>query len=110
MRLSKLNWDGTRTEVASNIQTFEPFDPLIFDQELPETGIYVIEVDAPNIVYIDLNGDGVLDEFPLDETGNGSLRAGDYELAVYSVDGKLGRPHHKNYWKKRHPQLSAWNH
>jgi hypothetical protein len=110
MRLSKLNWDGTRTEIASNIQTFEPFDPLIFDQELPETGIYVIEVDAPNIVYIDTTGDGVPDPFPLEETGNGSLRTGDYELAVYSVDGKLGRPHHKNYWKKRHHSFIAWNH
>lgn len=108
MKLSKVNWDGTRTEVASNIQTFEPFDPLIFDQELPETGVYVIEVDAPNIVYIDQTGDGVPDPFPLEETGNGSLRFGDYELAVYSVDGKMGRPHHFNYYKKRHPHLSAW--
>lgn len=110
MRLSKLNWDGTRTEVASNIQTFEPFDPLIFDQELPATGVYVLEVDAPNIVYIDTDGDGVLDEFPLDETGNGDLRYGDYELAIYTVDGKLGRPQHENVWKKRHPSLSAWKH
>lgn len=109
MKLSKVNWDGTRTEVASNIQTFEPFDPLIFDQELPESGVYVVEVDAPNIVFIDLDGDGVPDPFPLDETGNGSLRTGDYELAIYSVDGKMGRPRGFNYYKNRHPFQSAWN-
>ena len=108
MKLSKVNWDGTRTEVASNIQTFEPFDPLIFDQELPESGVYVVEIDAPNIVYIDLNGDGVPDPFPLEETGNGSLRAGDYEIAIYSVDGKMGRPRGYDFYKQRRPYQSAW--
>lgn len=107
MRLMKVNWDGSRTEVASNIQTFEPFDPLIFDQELPETGVYVVEVDAPNIVFFDQTGDGVPDPFPLDETGNGDLRFGDYELAFYSVETRLGRPPHRNFYRDRHPKQTA---
>lgn len=108
IKLSKLNWDGSKTEIATNIQTFEPFDPLIFDQELPETGVYVIEIDAPNIVYLDYTGDGVPDEYPLDETGNGDLRYGDYELAVYSVDARMGVPWHRDFYHKRHPQAVAW--
>ncbi len=83
--------DGSLTPVASNIQTFEPFDPLIFDAPLPANGDYVITVEAPNFVFIDLDGDGVLDPFPLDETGNGAFRNGDYELHLYMCNKKLGK-------------------
>lgn len=81
--------DGTLTPVAENIQTFEPFDPLLFDVELPFTGTYVLEVTAPNIVFI--NGQ----PFPLDETDNGELRTGDYELLAYTVDSRLGRDRYR---------------
>ena len=51
---------------------------------------YEVEVTAPNIVFLDFTGDGIPDPFPLDETGNGSLRFGDYFLNIYSATGKLG--------------------
>lgn len=107
MKLSKVNWDGSRTEIASNIQTFEPFDPLIFDQELPETAVYVVEVDAPDTIFIDQTGDGVPDPFSLEGTGNGDLRFGDYELAFYSVETRLGRPPHRNFYNERRPKQTA---
>lgn len=107
MRLVRINWDGSRTVIAENFQTFEPFDPLIFDQPLPSFGIYAIEVDAPNVFFVDVTGDGVPDAVPLDENGLGFLRTGDYELAIYSVDGRMGKPHHFNKYKDRHPRAYA---
>lgn len=89
LRLLFREADGTLTPVAENIQTFEPFDPLLFDVELPFTGTYVLEVTAPNIVF--LNGQ----PFPLDETGNGGLRTGDYELLAYTVDSRFGRDRYR---------------
>jgi len=88
--LSLLEDDGSLTEIASNIQTFEPFDPLVFDAPLPQDGTYVINVDAPNFVFFDFTGDGIPDAFPLDETGNGALRVGDYELLLYMCNHELG--------------------
>jgi len=91
--LNLLEDDGTLTEIASNIQTFEPFDPLVFDAPLPQDGTYVINVDAPNFVFFDFTGDGIPDAFPLDETGNGALRVGDYELLLYMCNHELGHEH-----------------
>ncbi len=85
-----LNGDGSRDLIATNIQTFEPFDPLIVDAELPADATYEVEVTAPNFVFFDFTGDGIPDPFPLDETGNGALRFGDYFLNIYSATGKLG--------------------
>ena len=90
LELYVLNGDGSRSLVASNLQTFEPFDPLIVDAELPADGTYEIEVTAPNIIFFDFTGDGIPDPFPLDETGLGNFRFGDYFLNIYSATGKLG--------------------
>lgn len=83
--------DGSLTEVAKNEQTFEPFDPLLFDIELPATGNYVLEVSAPNFVFFEFDPTNIgIDTFPLDETGNATLRRGDYDLLVYTVEGAMG--------------------
>lgn len=83
--------DGSRTPVSSNAQTFEPFDPLVFDLELPLDGEYELDVSAPNVVFLDLDGEGLFnDPIPLTAVGGAGLLAGDYELLVYIVEGALG--------------------
>jgi len=83
--------DGSLTQVFRNDQNFEPFDPLLADVELPRDGEYVLQVSAPNVIFLEFDPTSPgLDPFPLDQTGNAALRSGDYELLVYTVDGKLG--------------------
>jgi hypothetical protein len=89
LRVFYVERNGSLTEIASNTQTFEPFDPFILDLQLPEPGNYMIEVTAPNIVFLDLDGVPPLDPFPLDETGNGEFRTGTYELLMYVAGGAL---------------------
>ncbi|UTW56518.1 hypothetical protein [Kordiimonas sp. SCSIO 12610] len=90
LRVFYVERNGNLTEIATNIQTFEPFDPLILDLQLPERGQYMIEVEAPDTVFLDFDGDGIFsDPFPLDASGNGALRTGDYELLMYVAGGAL---------------------
>lgn len=84
LTLKQKQSDGSLVEVASNITTFEGFEPLLFDFTIPETGDYVIEVSAPSIVPF---GGGLVD---LDALGLTALRDGDYDLNIYIVEGKLG--------------------
>jgi hypothetical protein len=78
--------DGTRELVAFNAQIFEGNDPLLLDVELPSDGTYVVQVDAPDIAFIDSDGDGFRDDpISLEENGIGELRTGDYELLFYSL-------------------------
>lgn len=90
LQLFKLERDGTRTLIATNNQTFEPFDPLLLDIEVPDTGEYVLQVSTPDIVYLDLDGDGVAAD-SLIENGFGFFLNGDYDLLVYAVDRPIGR-------------------
>jgi hypothetical protein len=78
--------DGTRELIAFNAQIFEGSDPLLLDIELPSDGTYVVQVDAPDTVFIDSDGDGFRDDpTSLEENGLGALRTGDYELLLYSL-------------------------
>jgi hypothetical protein len=78
--------NGTRQLIAFNAQTFEGDDPLLLDVELPSDGSYVLQIDAPDITYIDSDGDGFRDDpISLEESGLGALRAGNYELLMYSL-------------------------
>ncbi|WP_298636292.1 hypothetical protein [uncultured Umboniibacter sp.] len=83
--------DGSSELVAENFQNFEGFDALLIDAELPVDGIYRLEVSAPNLLSFGYDAAGNLQLFPLDETGNGALRTGDYNLSLYQVDGKPGQ-------------------
>jgi hypothetical protein len=77
---------GTRELIAFNAQIFEGNDPLLLDVELPSDGTYVLQVDAPDTVFIDSDGDGLRDDpISLEENGIGELRTGDYELFFYSL-------------------------
>lgn len=82
--------DGSLTLVAQNFQNFEGFDALLVDAPLAKNGDYVMQVSSPNILSFDFTGDGIPDLFPLDETNNGDLRTGDYNLSIYKVTGKPG--------------------
>jgi len=82
--------DGSLAPVAANLQTFEPFDPLILDFPLPFDGDYVLEFTAPNLILFPGAAPGEFLSFPLDQTGNAGLRTGDYELLLYIVEGALG--------------------
>lgn len=90
LQLFKLERDGSRTLIATNNQTFEPYDPLLLDIRLPDTGEYILQVSTPDIVYFDLNDDGVAAD-PLIENGLGFFLDGDYDLLVYAVDRPIGR-------------------
>ncbi|GGY52070.1 zinc metalloprotease [Parvularcula lutaonensis] len=68
--------------VATNINTFEPFDPLLFDFTFQETGNYVLVVTAPDEFYFDIDGDGVVPD-SLVAVGAESLLEGDYDLLMY---------------------------
>jgi hypothetical protein len=90
LRVFFVERNGNLTEIAANTQIFEPFDPLVLDLQLPERGTYMVEVTAPNIVFFEFDPTNPgLDPFPLDETGNGALRVGDYELLLYVTGGSL---------------------
>ena len=88
LRLFYVEKDGSHTLVAQNFQNFEGFDAFLIDAPLAKDGDYVLEVSAPNFVSFGYNPDGTPDLFPLDETGNGALRSGDYHLTMYVVSGK----------------------
>jgi hypothetical protein len=69
------------TLIDANYQTFERFDPWMFDVETAETGTYVVVVAAPNEVFIDTDGDGIYDaRGPLDDQ---DFFIGDYLLLLY---------------------------
>lgn len=82
LNLFELTPYGDRILVASNNQTFEPFDPLIVDFEVPRTGKYVVEVSAPDRIFLDLDGDGVIPD-TLSDFGLDFLLDGDYDLLLY---------------------------
>jgi hypothetical protein len=90
LQIFKVERNGSRTLLSTNNQTFEPFDPLLLDVELPETGEYVLQVSTPDIIYLDLNGDGIAAD-SLIASGFGFFLEGDYDLLVYSVEEPLGR-------------------
>ena len=89
LNLYKVKSRNRRELVSTNLQTFEPFDPLLLDIEVPGPGEYVIEVVPQEVVFFP-NGDGTFSPFPLIPTGNGALLQGDYDLVIYQVDRPLG--------------------
>jgi len=82
--------NGEQQLVAQNYQNFEGFDAFLIDAPLAQSGEYVLKVSSPNFVSFGYNPDGSPILFPLEETGNGALRVGDYQLSMYIVDGKPG--------------------
>ncbi|WP_031554938.1 hypothetical protein [Parvularcula oceani] len=89
LNLYKVGRNGSRTLISSNAQTFEPYDPLLVDIEVPSYGQYVLEVVPQEVVYIPLGG-GQYFPLPLNTPANESLLAGDYDLLIYQVDRPLG--------------------
>ena len=82
--------DNSLTLVAQNFQNFEGFDAFLIDAPIEKSGSYLMAVSAPNFVSFGYNPDGSPILFPLEETGNGALRVGDYNLSIYKVSGKPG--------------------
>ncbi|MEL7489027.1 MAG: hypothetical protein AAGJ87_17670, partial [Pseudomonadota bacterium] len=72
-------------------------DPLIIDFEIPETGEYVIEVEAIDVGFAP--EDFGLDPLPA------PLNVGNYQLHLYMVDGPLGRG--DIVWGKRKGEIMA---
>lgn len=85
LRLFQINDDGSRTLVSQNLQTFESFDPLLLDIEVPAFGDYVLQVDPQDVILFQGQFLG------LEAIGAGDLLFGDYDLIVYQVDRALGR-------------------
>jgi len=80
--------DGTLVEIYNNTQVFEPFDPVMIDVPITETGTYVIDVIARREVYADTDGDRIIDTnitLPL----NSAFLTGDYWLLLYHLDPEL---------------------
>ncbi|NNJ72220.1 MAG: hypothetical protein HKP09_03455 [Enterobacterales bacterium] len=90
IKLYYIEPDNSLTLVAQNFQNFEGFDALLVDAPLEKNGDYIMSVSSPNFISFgyDANDQPIL--FPLDETGNGDLRDGDYNLSIYIVEGKPG--------------------
>jgi len=88
LRLFYVGNDGYLYLVAQNFQNFEGFDAFLVDAPLDLAGDYILEVSAPNFVSFGYNEDGSPILFPLEETGNGALRDGDYHLTMYVVESK----------------------
>ncbi len=99
--------DGSLIQMTNNSQAFEGFDPIILDEEIIESGIYVLRVDAPDVYYFrDSRGNyrpSKLSEF----TNRKNFLIGEYELILYSLDDdqetrklKEKRKKHKKKKKK----------
>ena len=73
LALSQVQPDGSLVTVGLNVNTFEGFEPLIFDYTIPATGDYVLTVFAPEF------GFNIPD-----------FLTGDYEALAYVVEGKNG--------------------
>ncbi len=90
VQMYRVEDDGTATLVAQNFQNFEGFDAFLIDAPIEKNGDYILSVSAPNFVSFGYNPDGSPILFPLEETGNGALRTGDYNLSIYKISGKSG--------------------
>jgi hypothetical protein len=67
---------------------------LLLDLVLPYQGDYVVQVDAPDTVQVDINGDLIPDTVPLSLFGpatENALRIGDYSLHLYSINASYDR-------------------
>lgn len=81
---------GNLIELVSNNQTFESFDPLIFDFTLPKNGLYIFQVSAPDTIFLDLDGEGINnDPISLEELNGVELRTGTYDAYIYIFDQSL---------------------
>ena len=89
LRLFRVNGDGSRELVATNLQTFEPYDPFLLDIEIPASGQYVLQAVPQQVVFVPV-GSGEFFPVPLDTDVNRSLLTGEYDLLVYQVDRALG--------------------
>jgi len=79
--------DGSTELVAFNAQIFEGNDPLLLDVSLPADGTYIVQIEAPDVAFIDADGDGFRDDpISLEENGIAELRTGDYEIVAYTVE------------------------
>ena len=89
------NRDGSETLVATNARSFESlFDTEIFDAVLPENGLYRIEVSAPDVFFVDLDGEGPLDPLSLSDPLEGNapeLLTGNYKVLLFTCEKRLPR-------------------
>ncbi len=84
---------GGLTEIASNDDEFESFDSFLIDVTLPADGTYVLQMDAPDSVQFDINGDGIPETVPLALFGDATVQAirlGQYITNAYIVESKSG--------------------
>ncbi|MCQ8184142.1 hypothetical protein [Parvularcula maris] len=89
------NDDGSLTEVAYNSDEFESFDAFMLDVELPETGTYVLQMEAPADVFLgNTTATGEPITIPLAAFGAATeafYRTGQYITNAYIVEPKNGR-------------------
>ncbi|TDF34886.1 hypothetical protein EYS14_21110 [Alteromonadaceae bacterium M269] len=101
VRVYREGFDGSRTLIGENDDEFESFDSFLHDLVLEEKGIYAIEVDAPETVQFDIDGDGIDDTVPLIDFGADTeldLRIGDYSLNVYTVTSREKRQRRRFFY------------
>ncbi|MEL7129251.1 MAG: hypothetical protein AAGK23_06870 [Pseudomonadota bacterium] len=92
LRLYQVNRDGSEVLIAENIRSFESvLDTEIFDAVLPASSVYRVEVSAPNEIFLDLDGDGTIDQTTLDdpEVDVPELQEGEYTLLFFTCDKVL---------------------
>ena len=82
----QVNPDGSEELIATNAQTFESiFDTEIFDAQLPVTGLYRMQIAAPDVVFLDLDGALPLDPIPLTAVGGADLLTGEYTVFAFTA-------------------------
>lgn len=85
--------NGSLTEVSRNEAEFESFDAFLLDAVLPQNGTYVLQAEAPNEIFLGLDGAGDPIIVPLSAFGfteELEYRTGQYILNAYIVESKNG--------------------
>lgn len=76
---------GTLVQIFNNSQVFEPFDPMMIDVPITETGTYVVTVSSRRFIYIANNTLGIYD-VELELAEDSDFIVGDYWLLLYNLD------------------------
>ena len=89
LSLYNVNSRGERELVEINQTTFEPFDPLLLDVEISQSGEYVLEVEVPQFLIFNGGASGFDLGTAEEPNGNTPLRTGLYRLLAYTISTPL---------------------